>query len=82
LVLDSGVERWKVTPSKSETTWSIDAGGALRRNGKLGAYVAVYTMQLWRGRVDGNARWEGNNTQRTVPLGGIGLKRFDSPREA
>jgi len=23
-----GVEMWKVTPSKSETIWSIDCGGA------------------------------------------------------
>ena len=29
LDLDSGVERWKVTPSKSETTWSMEMGGAL-----------------------------------------------------
>lgn len=29
LVLDSGVERWNVTPSKSETTWSIETGAAL-----------------------------------------------------
>jgi hypothetical protein len=28
-VFVSGVEIWKVTPSKSETVWSIDAGGAL-----------------------------------------------------
>jgi len=26
LVLLSGVETWKVTPSKSEMTWSIDEG--------------------------------------------------------
>lgn len=30
----SGVERWKVTPSKSETTWSIEIGGALYYNQK------------------------------------------------
>lgn len=29
LVFVSGVEMWKVTPSKSEMTWSIDAGVAL-----------------------------------------------------
>lgn len=29
LFFDSGVEMWKVTPSKSETTWSTDTGGAL-----------------------------------------------------
>ena len=28
-VLWVGVEMWKVTPSKSETTWSMEAGGAL-----------------------------------------------------
>jgi hypothetical protein len=27
--LVSGVEMWKVTPSKSETTWSIAVGAAL-----------------------------------------------------
>ena len=31
----SGVERWKVTPSKSETTWSIEIGGALYHSQKL-----------------------------------------------
>ena len=29
LVLVSGVEMWNVTPSKSDTTWSMEAGGAL-----------------------------------------------------
>ncbi len=29
LDLDSGVEMWKMTPSKSETVWSIETGGAL-----------------------------------------------------
>lgn len=29
----SGVEMWKVTPSKSEMTWSIDAGVALGEGG-------------------------------------------------
>lgn len=29
LVFVSGVEMWKVTPSKSEMTWSIDAGVGL-----------------------------------------------------
>jgi hypothetical protein len=29
LVLVSGVDIWKVTPSKSETVWSILTGGAL-----------------------------------------------------
>lgn len=29
LVFVSGVEMWKVTPSKSEMTWSIEAGVAL-----------------------------------------------------
>lgn len=29
MVFVSGVEMWNVTPSKSETVWSIDAGGAL-----------------------------------------------------
>jgi hypothetical protein len=29
LVFVSGVEMWKVTPSKSEITWSIEAGVAL-----------------------------------------------------
>jgi hypothetical protein len=29
LVFDSGVEMWKVTLSKSETTWSIETGAAL-----------------------------------------------------
>jgi hypothetical protein len=29
-VLDSGVEIWKVTPSKSETTWSIETLGPLQ----------------------------------------------------
>lgn len=29
LVLVSGVEMWNVTPSKSDTTWSTDTGGAL-----------------------------------------------------
>lgn len=28
-VFDSGVEIWNMTPSKSETVWSIDTGGAL-----------------------------------------------------
>ncbi len=27
---DSGVEMWKMTPSKSETVWSMETGGALR----------------------------------------------------
>lgn len=27
--LVSGVETWKVTPSKSETIWSMETGGAL-----------------------------------------------------
>lgn len=29
LVFASGVEIWKVTPSKSDTTWSIETGGPL-----------------------------------------------------
>lgn len=29
LDLDSGVEMWKITPSKSETVWSMLTGGAL-----------------------------------------------------
>lgn len=29
LDFDSGVEMWKVTPSKSETVWSMETGGAL-----------------------------------------------------
>jgi hypothetical protein len=28
-VFDVGVEMWKVTPSKSETIWSIEVGVAL-----------------------------------------------------
>jgi hypothetical protein len=30
LDLVSGVERWNVTPSKSETVWSIETGGSLQ----------------------------------------------------
>lgn len=30
LVLVSGVDMWKVTPSKSETVWSMLTGGALQ----------------------------------------------------
>lgn len=29
LDFDSGVETWKTTLSKSDTTWSMDTGGAL-----------------------------------------------------
>ena len=32
----SGVETWKTTLSKSDTTWSMDTGGALA---KLASYV-------------------------------------------
>lgn len=35
----SGVEMWKVTPSKSEMTWSIDAGVALGVGGGWGQYL-------------------------------------------
>lgn len=31
LVFASGVDMWNVTPSKSETTWSIETGGPLLR---------------------------------------------------
>lgn len=55
-VLDSGVDIWKVTPSKSETTWSIDTGVGLQRQlaGASGGYTNV-----------GSGR-----TRRTAPLGG------------
>lgn len=48
LVLDSGVERWKVTPSKSETIWSIETGGALYRRRQRWPRAAM-CMLYWRG---------------------------------
>lgn len=46
LDLDSGVERWNVTPSKSETTWSTETWGAL-----FMSLVLSSSGQMWgRGR--------------------------------
>jgi len=32
---------WKMTPSKSETVWSIETGGALEKGGLLGLHVIL-----------------------------------------
>lgn len=55
LVFVSGVEMWKVTPSKSEMTWSIEAGVALAvpgvsvaasGDGSCGAYLLKRSVRI------------------------------------
>lgn len=56
LVLDSGVEMWKVTPSKSETIWSMEVGAALG-----GVSIQAGRACTWRGCSGGLGRrhWAG-----------------------